>query len=225
MPLTKATDKKNIRLLLVEDSRIRLGLSAFLGNDPEIEVTAEAETGEEALKIAEATMFDVAVVDLGLPGISGIEAMAILRELQPNLKLVVLTSHQQRDEVLASMAAGANAYCLKDITESNLTYVVKLVYEGGAWLDPLIARYALEVFDSIAAPITTNEESEMVQSLTPRENEVLKYIAQGKNNRQIAELLYISPHTVKANVSNILTKLSVQDRVQAAVMAIKNNLI
>ena len=103
--------------------------------------------------------------------------------------------------------------------------MVKLVYEGGAWLDPLIARYALEVFDSIAAPITTNEESEMVQSLTPRENEVLKYIAQGKNNRQIAELLYISPHTVKANVSNILTKLSVQDRVQAAVMAIKNNLI
>ena len=127
--------------------------------------------------------------------------------------------------MLASVAAGAHAFCIKDIKAIDLAYAIKLVHDGGAWFDPVIANYALEVFDHIDPRTYAEGAQKPLGHLTPREYEVLKYIAQGKNNKEIAEILYISPHTVKANVSNILTKLAVQDRVQAAVVAIKTNLI
>ena len=216
-----------IRLVLVEDYKlVRIGLRSVLNEDPRIQVVGEAETGEQGIEMIRNLKPDLVILDLGLPGIDGIEVTKLIKDFDDSIKIVILTSHEVEDEVLAALSAGANAYCLKEITSSRLIEVVKSVFEGAAWLDPAIAGMALEMFSSTGmksranAPGTKNE-----WQLTERENQVLTLLVEGKSNSEIADCLSVSVHTAKAHVCSILQKLSVHDRVQAAVKAVKENLV
>ncbi len=216
-----------IRLVLVEDYKlVRIGLRSVLNEDPRIEVVGEAETGEQGIELVKQLKPDLVILDLGLPGIDGIEVTKLIKEMDEEIKIVILTSHEVEDEVLAALSAGANAYCLKEITSNRLIEVVKSVYEGAAWLDPAIAGMALEMFSS--SGIKSKAGAAGARSdlqLTERENQVLTLLVEGKSNSEIADALSVSVHTAKAHVCSILQKLSVHDRVQAAVKAVKENLV
>lgn len=216
-----------IRLVLVEDYKlVRIGLRSVLNEDPRIDVVGEAETGEQGIELVKALKPDLVILDLGLPGIDGIEVTKIIKGFDENIKIVILTSHEVEDEVLAALSAGANAYCLKEITSNRLIEVVKSVFEGAAWLDPAIAGMALEMFSSSnmkSRPGAQGARPDL--QLTDRENQVLTLLVEGKSNSEIADSLSVSVHTAKAHVCSILQKLSVHDRVQAAVKAVKENLV
>ena len=216
-----------IRLVLVEDYKlVRIGLRSVLNEDPRIEVVGEAETGEQGIELIRNLRPDLVILDLGLPGIDGIEVTKMIKEFDDRIKIVILTSHEVEEEVLAALSAGANAYCLKEITSSRLIEVVKSVYEGAAWLDPAIAGMALEMFSGNGMKSkATSAGARSDLQLTERENQVLTLLVEGKSNSEIADALSVSVHTAKAHVCSILQKLSVHDRVQAAVKAVKENLV
>lgn len=216
-----------IRLVLVEDYKlVRIGLRSVLNEDPRINVVGEAETGEQGIELIKSLKPDLVVLDLGLPGIDGIEVTKIIKAFDEDIKVVILTSHEVEDEVLAALSAGANAYCLKEITSNRLIEVVKSVYEGAAWLDPAIAGMALEMFSSTGMKARPGGQGSRPDlQLTERENQVLTLLVEGKSNSEIADALSVSVHTAKAHVCSILQKLSVHDRVQAAVKAVKENLV
>lgn len=216
-----------IRLVLVEDYKlVRIGLRSVLNEDPRIEVVGEAETGEQGIELVKQLKPDLVILDLGLPGIDGIEVTKLIKEMDEEIKIVILTSHEVEDEVLAALSAGANAYCLKEITSNRLIEVVKSVYEGAAWLDPAIAGMALEMFSSSGVKSKAGAAGARSDlQLTERENQVLTLLVEGKSNSEIADALSVSVHTAKAHVCSILQKLSVHDRVQAAVKAVKENLV
>ena len=170
---------------------------------------------------------DVVLMDLGLPNMNGIEATQKVRECCPDTKVVILTSHDREEEVMAALGSGANAYCLKDIDPNTLAAVIKDVSKGACWLDPAIAKVALNLFPkpentSLSSAV---EVSDARAQLTEREFEVLRLLVKGKSNTEIAKELIVSVHTAKAHVCSILQKLCVDDRVQAAVKAIKENII
>lgn len=216
-----------IRLVLVEDYKlVRIGLRSVLNEDPRIDVVGEAETGEQGIELIKSLKPDLVILDLGLPGIDGIEVTKIIKNFDENIKIVILTSHEVEDEVLAALSAGANAYCLKEITSNRLIEVVKSVFEGAAWLDPAIAGMALEMFSSTGMKSRPGGQGSRPDlQLTDRENQVLTLLVEGKSNSEIADALSVSVHTAKAHVCSILQKLSVHDRVQAAVKAVKENLV
>jgi DNA-binding NarL/FixJ family response regulator len=216
-----------IRLVLVEDYKlVRIGLRSVLNEDPRIEVVGEAETGEQGIEMIKSLKPDLVVLDLGLPGMDGIEVTKAIKNFDENIKVIILTSHEVEDEVLAALSAGANAYCLKEITSNRLIEVVKSVFEGAAWLDPAIAGMALEMFSSSnIRPKGNGQAARADLQLTERENQVLTLLVEGKSNSEIADCLSVSVHTAKAHVCSILQKLSVHDRVQAAVKAVKENLV
>ena len=166
-------------------------------------------------------------MDLGLPGINGLEATQKVKMISPDTKIIILTSHDREEEVIASLGCGASGYCLKDIDPVTLSNVIKNVAKGACWLDSNIAHLALKFFpkpeNTEIAGVSSSGESKT--KLTERENEVLKLLVQGKSNTQIAQELIVSVHTAKAHVCSILQKLCVDDRVQAAVKAIKEGLV
>lgn len=204
-------------VFLVEDHAFtRDGLRAALQRDPELRVVGEARSGEEALELYPRDLADVVVMDIGLPGIDGIEATRRLRGAHPNVRVVMLTVHQLDSEVLAALASGANAYCLKTTDPNSLLVAVRAVALGGAYLDPQIAHVVLG---------RVLPDSEGGSPLSPRELEVLRLVADGLNNKQIAAQLEISLSTVKTHVQEILERLSVSDRTQAAVKALRRGII
>ncbi len=215
-----------IRVLIVEDYKlVRVGIESLLNSDSAMTVVGEAATAEEGLRLADSQKPDVVLMDLGLPRMNGIEATRKIKEKHPQMKVIILTSHDAQDEVLMAFAAGAHAYCLKDIPSTRLLEVVKTVYEGAAWIDPAIAQIALNIFVQTPMSPASKGISPEDSPLAGRETEVLRLLVQGKNNAEIAKELYVSVHTVKAHVSNILQKLSVNDRVQAAVKAVQEGLV
>lgn len=221
-------EAKPIKMVIVEDYKlVRVGLRSVLNDDKDINVVGEAEDGERGLELIRQLRPDVVLMDLGLPGINGIDATQRVKEFDDDIKVVILTSHESEEEVLASLGAGANAYCLKDIPSARLIEVVKAVADGAAWLDPGVARVALNLFTrSGALPTSSIRDGEsIVDVLSDRELEVLKLLVDGKSNSEIAQELSVSFHTAKAHVCHILNKLSVNDRVQAAVKAVKQGLV
>lgn len=219
-------DNKKISLYVVEDyllTRItyRHSLPKYNAN---IEILNDFETAENCIEALKENKVDVILMDLGLPGMNGIEATQIIKSKYPNIKIIILTSHDSDNEVLASLSSGANAYALKDITPENLTHVIESVNKGALWLDPRIAQIALDVLRR-ADSLNLNDENTNDFNLTIREKEVLGLIIKGMTNTEIAQKIIVSPNTVKAHVGNILEKLAVSDRVQAAVKAIECNLI
>ncbi len=217
-----------INVVIIEDYKLtRVGLKSALNEYDHINVTGEAQDAEEGINLIEKLKPDVVLMDLGLPGINGLEATIKIKEKNPSVKIIILTSHERGEEVIAALGAGANAYCLKDITPETLSEVIKNVASGACWLDPAVSSIALNFFPKPenVTLLQTSEVQDARAQLTERELEVLKHLVKGKSNTEIAKELIVSVHTAKAHVCSILQKLCVDDRVQAAVKAIKENII
>lgn len=220
--------EKCIKVVIVEDFKLtRVGLRCALNSNIDIDVVAEAEDASQGLKQIEKTNPDVILMDLGLPGMNGIEAILKIRETDKNTKIIALTSHDRQEEVVAALSSGANAYCLKDIDPEKLANVIRDVNEGVCWIDPLVADLALKAIPKIddTSIIGENSSSHVKVPLTEREFEVLKHLVSGKSNTEIAKELIVSVHTAKAHVCSILQKMCVNDRVQAAVKAVKEGMV
>ena len=220
--------KKTISVIIIEDFKLtRVGLRCALNANEDINVVAESENAIDGLKMIERHLPDIVLMDLGLAGMNGIEATLKVREINPNIKVIALTSHDREEEVIAALSSGAMAYCLKDIDPSKLADVIRDVNEGVCWLDPVIARKVLDSFpkqETLGILSSRNSEEGRVP-LTEREFEVLKHLVEGKSNTEIAKELIVSVHTAKAHVCSILQKMCVNDRVQAAVKAVKEGLV
>lgn len=211
-----------IKLCIVEDySLTRIALKYALNQYDDIDVVADFEDAESCLDFLINNKVDMVIMDLGLPNMDGLEATKIIKEKSPETKVIIVTSHETDEEVLTALVSGANAYTLKDVEFSDLYKVIKLVIKGGIWLDPRIVQIAIKVFKQQQ---NQPQEKNLELNLTDREKEVLKLLSEGLSNTQIAEKLVISSHTAKVHVSNILNKLAVTDRVQAAVKAYQYNL-
>ncbi|HXW50476.1 MAG TPA: response regulator transcription factor [Candidatus Acidoferrales bacterium] len=208
------------RVLLVEDHPLtRSGLRAALA-DAGFDVAGEADDGLRGYDEAARLKPDVAVVDLGLPGIDGIELTRRLRQLAPSMRVVILTMHDLDTEVLAALAAGADAYCVKSSDPQGVIAALRVVAEGGAYFDPAVAHVVLrKVVSPSAAPVASSSP------LTVRETEILRLIADGVGNAEIAKQLSLGVGTVKGHVRDILEKLSAADRTHAAVVALRRGII
>ena len=219
---------KIIQVVLVEDYRLtRIGLRSTLNEFEGINIVNEAENAEEGLRIIKENKPDVVLMDLGLPGMNGIEATQQVKAIDENIKVIILTSHDREEEVLASLGSGANAYCLKDIDPDVLANVIRSVHKGASWFDPAIAKIVLKLFPKPESGknYNTAEPLDQRSKLSAREFEVLALVVKGKSNTEIAKELFVSVHTAKAHVCSILQKLCVDDRVQAAVKAVQENIV
>ncbi len=217
-----------INVVIVEDYKLtRVGLRSTLNEFENIQVIGEAEDAASGLEVIKNKKPAVVLMDLGLPEMNGIEATQKVKEISPETKVIILTSHDREEEVLAALGSGASAYCLKDIDPNTLASVIRNVAKGACWLDSAVAQVALNLFPK-PENITlqgNGEISDARAQLTEREFEVLRLLVKGKSNTEIAKELIVSVHTAKAHVCSILQKLCVDDRVQAAVKAIKENII
>jgi len=193
---------------------VRTGLRTFLGLQTDMTVVGEAGTAEQALALVPRLRPDIVLMDLALPGMSGVEAAQRLRANHPAVKVVVLTSFAGQDAVLPAVRAGVAGYLLKDVGPAELADALRAVHAGGAPLHPAVAA---TVMQSVLEPAR--------DPLTPREREVLRLLAGGLSNRLIARELVLSEKTVKAHVSAILAKLGVADRTQAALHAVHHGLV
>lgn len=218
---------QSIRVLLVEDHELtRQGLSYSLDQVEDIAVAAQAVNGQEAVELAESTMPDVILMDVVLPVLNGIEATQRIKERWPDIKVIMLTSHGEQEKVFSAFTAGADGYCMKEIKTDVLIQVIRLVKDGAVWLDPSIAGYILKAIPLVSELLKREEDKANARDydLTEREHEILSLIAQGLTNKDISEKLSISHYTVKNHVSSIIQKLAVEDRTQAAILALKKGL-
>ena len=196
-------EKKKISVFIVEDYLLtRVTYKKALKDYENINIIGDFETAEACIDALEKQPVDVILMDLGLPYMTGIEATKIIHRKYPNIKIIILTSHENDDEVLSSLASGANAYALKDIETKKLYNLICTINEGSIWIDPRITKVVQKTFYK-AEP---REKDDF--NLTPREKEVLDLLVQGFSNTEIAERLIVSPCTAKAHVCNILDKLS-----------------
>lgn len=216
-----------IRVLIVDDhAMVRQGLRTFLElhNDPAelpIEVAGEAVNGIEAVEQAGRAQPDIVLLDLVMPEMDGIQATTRILECSPNSRVLILTSFGEEDKVIPAIQAGAHGYLLKDIAPDQLVHAIRSAYQGEVQLHPNAAKQLMSV---IAQKNVVDARSDRpgTGALTQRECEVLGLIARGMSNREIAEKAFISEKTVKTHVSNILGKLHLEDRTQAAIYAVKH---
>lgn len=219
------------RVLLVEDHQMTLmGLRMVLERDGSVEILGEATNGQQAVTLATQTQPEVILMDIGLPEMDGIEATQKIKKEHPGIRVIMLTSKDNDQDVFAALGAGADAYCLKGIEPQALMTAIQAVKEGTAWLDPGIARMVLARFrgqpvGGNAAPAERPIGPPADCPLTPRELEVLELIVEGLSNPEIAERLVITKATAKAHVHSLLQKLCVDDRTEAAVLAMREGYV
>ena len=210
---------EEISVIIVDDHAIvRQGLRTYLDLQPDIEVVGEAANGSEAIALARETLPDIVLMDLVMPNTDGVEATRAITVLSPSTRVIVLTSFSEDEKVFASIKAGAQGYLMKDVLPAELVRAIRTVHRGEAQLDPEIARKLMQEFTN-PQPTTPKHD------LTERELEVLRLIAQGKSNKDISDELVLSEKTVKTHVSNILQKLHLSDRTQAAVYALRQRIV
>jgi DNA-binding NarL/FixJ family response regulator len=202
-----------IRVLVADDHAVvRQGLRTFLGLQDDMEVVGEAADGAEAVEAVERLQPDVVLMDMVMPGVDGLEAIRRVLAARPETRVVVLTSYADEEKVVPAVRAGAAGYLLKDVQPSDLAAAIRTVAAGGALLAPAVTARVLQEVQAGGAPDP---------GLTAREREVLSLLARGLTNRQIAAELVLSEKTVKTHVSNILGKLGLPDRTQAALYAVR----
>ena len=216
------TEIGKIRVLIVDDHQVvRQGLRTFLDLNEDIQVIGEAVDGQEGVELAAQLAPDVVLMDLVMPRLDGIAATARIKALNQGAKVIALTSFTEDDKVFPAIQAGASSYLLKNVSPDGLVEAIRAAYRGEARLHPDVMRKLME---KVAAQTGSAKPVDSVQ-LTGREGEVIRLVAQGKSNREIAETLVISEKTAKAHISNILGKLGLDDRTQMAVYAIKHGLV
>jgi two-component system, NarL family, response regulator LiaR len=219
MSLNLPIDAPPLRILIVEDDpMMQLGLEQSLMSYPQLEIVGRAEDGYLGVQAALKLKPDLVVMDIGLPRLDGIAATQQIKAALPQTHIVMLTSHQTETEIIAALSSGADAYCIKGATVERLLSAISAAVEGAAYLDPQIAR---RVIENLKPPANKANSA----NLSQRELEVLKFMVDGLSNPEIAEKLYLSPNTVKTHVRGIMNKLSVDDRVQAAVVALRTGLV
>lgn len=208
-------------LIIVDDHAIvRQGVRAFLDTQPDLKVVGEAESGEEAIRLAAEQAPDVVLMDLVMPGMDGVEATRRVKQVSPRSRVIVLTSYHQDEHIFPAIRAGALSYLLKDVAPPELAEAVRKAARGEAVLHPRVAARVIQEIHG-AKRDAVNPFTE----LSERELEVLKLIADGASNEEIANRLVISEKTVKSHVSNVLSKLHVADRTQAAVYAWREGVV
>lgn len=210
-----------ITVIIVDDHEmVRHGAAGYLEAQPDISVVAEAESGEEAVSLASKHVPDVVLMDLVMPGMDGVEATRRVKDTSPRTQIIVLTSYHEDAHIFPSLKAGAISYLLKDVKARELVEAIRRAARGEATLHPHVAARLVEQFSGGEV-----DPSNPYSLLTEREMEVLKLIARGYTNNRIAKHLVVSVGTVKGHVSNILSKLQLADRTQAAVYAWREGLI
>ena len=208
-----------IHVLLVDDHEmVRLGVSSYLSMQDDIEVIDEAKNGREGVEKALSLKPDIILMDLVMPEMDGIEATKEILEKWPQAKIIILTSFIDDEEVFPAINAGAKSYILKTASASQIAKAIRDTYQGDGVFEP-------QVTDKLVNRIQMKQQHFLHEDLTQRELEVLLLIAQGKSNQEIADELFITLKTVKTHVSNILSKLEVEDRTQATIYAFKHQLI
>lgn len=214
--------KNNI--LIIEDHELtRFGLKTAFEDVEFIVTIYEADSAEKGLELFENNDIQLIIMDLGLPNMNGIDATKKIRAINKDAKIVILTSHNDEKEVINSIKAGANAYCSKEINPQRLVNVVQSVLDGAAWFDPSISHIVLKAATTTQSYEVSPKKSDY--NLTARESQILKLITEGYSNTDIANELLVSINTTKAHVASILQKLEVDDRLQAALKAIKNKIV
>lgn len=213
-----------INILLVEDDELfRLGLSTRLGQEPTLHIAAEAEDGETAIALVNQQPLDVVILDIGLPGIGGIEACRQIKQQHPTLPVLALTSHNQPALIARLIEAQAQGYCVKGIAAEALVLAIRSVAAGATWWDAIASQAIQSAFQTHPPQPTAAAADPPV--LTKREQEILALMAAGQSNQEIADALYIAPGTVRVHVHAILQKLEVRDRTQAVILAMQTGLI
>ncbi|WP_027408421.1 response regulator [Anoxybacteroides tepidamans] len=208
-----------IKVLLIDDHEmVRIGVSAYLSAQPDIEVVGEAEDGKKGVELALKLRPDIILMDLVMPQIDGIEATKEIISSWPEAKIIIVTSFLDDDKVYPALEAGAASYMLKTSKASEIANAIRATFHGQSVLEP-------EVTGKMMQKMRQKEASLPHEQLTNREMEILLLMAQGKTNQEIADALFISLKTVKVHVSNILAKLEVQDRTQAVIYAFKHSLV
>ena len=210
---------EQIRILLVDDQRLmREGLRILLELEPDLEIAGEATNGQEALDSYAEIEPDVVLMDVRMPGMDGVEATWRLRERWPSARVVILTTFDDDEYVFEGLRAGARGYLLKDVSGHDLADAVRTVAAGGALIEPSVARRVVAEFARMAPPIRKPDDG-LAEPLLEREREILRLMAQGLTNREIADRLSLAQGTVKNYVTTILQKLGARDRTQAALRA------
>lgn len=211
-----------IRLILADDHvMLRQGTLVMLAREPDLTVVGEANDGAEAVRLAETLRPDVVVMDVRMPGMNGIEATRQIRARLPSVQVLVLTAHDDDEYVFALLEAGANGYLLKTAPVSELVKAIRIVASGESAMAPSIVR---KLVNRVSGRKAAQPDDEF-EALTGREMEVLKLLAQGMTNKQIADTLIISDRTVQTHLSNIFGKLGVNSRTEAILIAMKRNLL
>lgn len=206
-----------ITVYIVDDHPfVREGLKAYLSTDPEIRIVGEAGDGETALPALKELAPEVAIIDLHLPKVSGVEVIKAIKESELKTQVIILSSFCEDEEIMAAIDAGALSYLLKDSPPEKLLAAVKAAQRGEPLLHPRIVKKLMQ---------RVRQEKPAIEPLTAKEQEVLRQLVQGKSNKEISAVLYISETTVKTHVSSILQKLQVKDRTQAVIKAINMKLV
>ncbi|MEB2292219.1 response regulator transcription factor [Priestia megaterium] len=209
-----------IKILIADDHHVvRKGLVFFLQTQPDLEIVGEASNGEEALKLAISLEPHIVLMDLSMPILDGIEATKELKKQAPHIQVMILTSFSDQDHVIPALEAGASGYQLKESDPDELVAAIRKLMNGENQLHPKVTTHLL-------TRLTKSNEKKVnfIDHLTKREKDVLKEIAKGKSNKEIGASLHITEKTVKTHVSNILSKLGVQDRTQAALYAVQHGI-
>jgi len=220
-------EQKTVRILLVDDhALIRRGMKGQFALEPAFCIVGEAGDGAQAIELAAQLQPDVILMDIDMPVMDGITATQSIKSDRPTTRILALSAFDQDTQVMGMLAAGADGYCLKTIEWEQLIAVIQLILQGGAYLDPQIAQKVSRMLKpSIVPQAVPAPEVLQQQLLSPRELEILKLIAKGYSNQEIANQLYLSLGTIKSYVRMLLNKLSVDDRVQAAALAVREGLI
>jgi len=214
---------KKITVLLADDHRIlREGIRSLLEKEPDIEVVAEASEGGEAVAKAQQLSPDLVLMDITMPGMNGLEATRQIKALKPGVKVLILTMHESNQYISQFLRSGASGYVLKDTAAQELVGAIRAVNQGDAFLYPSIARMLVEEY---LQKVQSGEERGSYDGLTDREREVLRMVAEGKTNKEIADDLSLSVRTVQAHRANLMGKLHMHDRTELVRYAIRKGLI
>ena len=214
-----------VRVLIADDQALfRRGLFVVLGTEDDIEVVAEAENGEEAVARAEELAPDVVLMDVRMPKVSGIEAAKRISAILPTTRILMLTVSDEEDDLYEAIKSGANGYLLKEISVEEVAEAIRAVVQGQSLISPSMASKLLNEFNSLARRAERQEQLP-TPVLTTRELEVLKLVAKGMSNKEVAEQLFISENTVKNHVRNILEKLHLHSRMEAVMYAVRQRLL
>ena len=222
--MTQQQNSQRIRILVVEDDpMMRVGLKQLLSAQSQLEIIGMVEDGYLGVEAAAQLHPDVVVMDVGMPHLDGIAATQQIKQMQAGIKVIILTSHTDQTEVIAALSSGADGYCVKGASVEQLVKAIEVVYQGATYLDAQVVQVVINQLKT--PPISKPTHTTAVGTLSERELEVLRLIVDGYSNPDIARALYLSEHTVKTYVRGILNKLLVNDRVQAAVVALRSGLV